>query len=262
MLHRYFPLWLIISGSVSLVLSIPVRAQNVDDDLPPPPPVVARRAVVAERNAPEVSIAGQVLRTKQVDNRVTNEKMLVAQLDLGNDRRAIVDLGPTRIYKQDPIYSGDQIAVFGPEVRLGNAVVVLATEVRVGGETVVVPRTAAAPTAGYVVTEPQIKIYGRVEALRPARLRDSRSEHLIARIVDRNGGVTIVDLGPPAALWQADLRSGEWVTIYGQQMQVNERPVILARELNKAGTPFLIERELAADPAAAGAVVAQAVVAP
>ena len=253
---------LIANGCLAAGLFIRSVQAQYRDDLPPPPPVVAERTVVVDRDPVEVSVAGQVLRTKQVDDRVTNEKVLAAQLELGNGQKQIVDLGPTRIYKNAPIYAGDQIAVFGQQVRLGNANVVLATKVHVGGEAVTVPRFGPAPPAGYVVTELELKIYGRIDAMKPARLRDSRAEHLIARIVDRNGDAVVVDLGPRGALWRADLRSGDWVTIYGQQMQIGDQPVILARELNKAGAPVFIERELIPETPVPAAVVTQRVVAP
>jgi hypothetical protein len=256
-----------LAASLFLLLGATAAPAQYRDDIPPPPPVVAERTVVTERtvvaNQPqEIQLGGEVLRTKQVDDRVNNERVLAALLDVGDGRRQVVELGPVRIYKDTPIYSGDQIAVFGPRVRLGNADVVLASEVHVAGETVVVPRPGPVTAAGYVVTSPEVKIYGRLEALKPARLRDSRSDHVIARVVDRNGGVVVVDLGPQGALWRADLRSGDWITIYGQQMQVGDRSAILAREINKGGIPLLLDRELVADPLAPAAVVTQRVVAP
>jgi hypothetical protein len=231
----------------ALLISTPAWGQNLDD-VPPPPPSSSNRDVSITQNGMDVSIGGQVLRTKQVDDRLTNEKVLVALLDLGDGERRIVDLGPTRIYKDNPIYARDQIAVSGPLVRLGNADVLLATEVHVHGEKVVVPRPAIPVARGYAVTEPELKIYGRIEGIKPARLRDSRTDHLVARVVETSGGAVVVDLGPREALWRADLRTGDWVTIYGQQMQVGDRPVILAREINKGGTPLLIERDLVATP--------------
>src|SRR5882757_2324172 len=64
---------------------------------------VGPAAVVAQAPA-EIALAGQVLRTKQVDIRGTNEKVLVALLDTGDGQRQIVDLGPTFNFKVTPIY--------------------------------------------------------------------------------------------------------------------------------------------------------------
>ena len=242
---------------IAFFISPAVFAQVRGIAVPPPAPVVERTVVVETPR--EAQIAGQVLRTKQVDDRTANEKMLVVELDLGNGERRIADLGPTRIYKNAPIYSGDQIAVYGPEVRLGNANVLLATEVHIAGEKVVVPRNGSVPLAGYVVAGPDLKLSGRIEALRPTRLRDSRVEHWIARVVDRDGAPSVVDLGPQAALWRADLRAGDWITVYGPFMKVGDERVLLAREINKVGVPYVIERQLVSDPAARAAVVAERV---
>jgi hypothetical protein len=233
----------------------------VEDDLPPPPPRVVERTVVVESEV-EASIAGQVLRTKQVDIRGTDTKVLVALLDTGNDRRQIVDLGPTANFRTSPVYTGDQIAVRGHRVMLGNANVLLATEVRVSGDLVTIFREGTSRAAGYFVMEPIVRIDGRIENLKNARLRGSRSDHLVGEIVNRNGGAMIVDFGPPTAIWRADLKAGDWITIQGQQMQVNERPVILASEINKNGAPLRIERELIRDELAPVATVTERVVAP
>jgi hypothetical protein len=230
------------------------------DDLPPPPPRVVERTVV--ENESETSIAGQVLRTKQVDIRGSDAKVLVALLDTGNDRRQIVDLGPPVNFRNSPIYTGDQIAVRGHRVVLGNASVLLATEARVSGDLVVIPREGVARAAGYFVTEPMIRIEGRIDNLKNVRLRGSRAEHLIGELVNRNGGIILVDFGPPAATWQADLKAGDWITIHGQKMQVNDRPVILARELNKTGAPIRIDRELVLDELPPATAVVERVVAP
>lgn len=226
-----------------------LRAQDDATDVPPPPPPAVARASAVEPTR-VLQHSGLVLRTKQVDDLTANEKVLVAQLELGNGEQQIVDLGPTRIYAHAPVRTGEQIVVYGPEVRLGNARVILATEVHVGAEKIVVPRAGAAPRAGYFVSGPDVKLYGRIEALRPARLRDSRVEHWIARIVDQIGNPTIVDMGPKAALWRADLRADDWVTVYGPYMHVGNGRVLLAREINKSGLPYLIQRQLVTEPPA------------
>jgi len=215
---------------------------------------VAPAAVVAAPPS-DVALAGQVLRTKQVDIRGTNEKVLVALVDAGNGQRQIVDLGPTLNYKAVPIYTGDQIAVHGPRVTLGKANVLVATEATVGSNAVAIKRvapaaatttvvTAAAAPSGYVVGEKIFRIDGRIEHLRRARLLGSNVEHVIAEVVTRNARALVVDLGPPASIWKADIKQGEWITIQGQQMDVNNRPVFLALEINKNGVPYLIDRQL------------------
>lgn len=237
----------------------------VREAMPPPAPrVIESPAVVVEEAPQEVALAGQVIRTKQVDVRGSTEKFLVALLDTGDGQRQIVELGPTVSLKLTPIHTGDQIAVRGPKATLGNLNVLLATQVNVGGEIVsikrVVPAAAAvavaAAPAGYPVADKVIKIDGRIEHLRTARLLGTRAEHLIAEVVTRNARAIVVDLGPPSGIWRADVRQGEWITIQGQQMNINNRPVLLALEINKNGTPHLIDRHLIRDePTDNGAVI-------
>jgi len=217
------------------------------------PTTVAPAAVVAAIPG-EIALAGQVIRTKQVDIRGTNDKALVALLDTGDGQRQIVDLGPALNFKAAPLYTGDQIAVRGLRMTLGKANVLVATEATVGSNAVAIKRIAptatttvvAAPAApsGYVVGEKILKLDGRIEHLRRARLLGSNVEHVIAEIVTRNARAIVVDLGPPAATWKADIKQGEWITIQGQEMNINNRPVLLALEINKSGVPYLIDRQL------------------
>jgi len=128
--------------------------------------------------------------------------------------------------------------------------VLVATEARVGGDIVLISRVAPAAAAvavvatGYPLTEQIQKFDARIENLRTVALRGLPEEHTVAETVNRRGEIVIVDLGPPAALWRADLKPQEWIRIEGQQMNVNNRPVILALQINKNGVPYLIDRDL------------------
>src|SRR6478672_2884140 len=99
-------LWANLCGLPADAQTNDVRQAVTPEGQVPVAPVVVAPAAVVERTtvapaavvaAPptEVALAGQVLRTKQVDIRGTNEKALVALLDTGDGRRQIVDLGPT-----------------------------------------------------------------------------------------------------------------------------------------------------------------------
>jgi len=259
-------------AATGLMIILPATAPGqvavVREAVPPSVPrVVETPAAVVEEIPQELALAGQVIRTKQVDVRGSTEKFLVALLDTGDGQRQIVELGPTANFKLTPIHTGDQIAVRGPRAMLGNLNVLLATQVNVSGELVAIKRVApaavavAAVAAGYPVTDKIIKVDGRIEHLRTSRLLGTRMEHLIAEVVTRNARAIVVDLGPPSALWRADIRQGEWITIQGQQMNVNNRPVLLALEINKNGIPHLIDRHLVRDqPTDNGAVIESAAV--
>jgi len=188
-------------------------------DAPASPPPFVERTLECTTLAPpaevELSLAGQIVRAKLVDLRGTTERALVVLLDIGDGQRQIVDLGPVGNFKATPIRTGDQIAVRGPRLTLGQTDVLVATDVHLDSDAVVIKRVTPAAVAavvtpaGYPVTEQIIKLDGRIERLRTARLRGSTAEHMIAEVVNRTGGAVVVDLGPPAALWRADLKAGE-----------------------------------------------------
>lgn len=212
--------------------------------------VASKTEVVTPAAVQEFSLAGQILRTKQVDVRPAGDKMVAVLLDTGDGQRQIVDLGPALNWKNTPLHVGDQIAVRGPIVTLGDTRVLVATEGRVASGVVYIARVAPAATAvevvsapaGYPIAPEVLKFDARIESLKTAALRGLPETHTVAEMLNRRGEVIVVDLGPPAALWRADLKPQEWIQVEGQQMSVNNRPVILAVQINKNGVPFLIDR--------------------
>jgi len=219
-----------------------------------PVAVATRTEVVTPPAAPEYSLAGQILRTKQVDVRPAGEKVIAILLDTGDGQRQVVDLGPAGNWKYTPLHAGDQIAVRGPLITLtlGDTRVLVATEARIAGDVVSITRVAPATTivevaatpAGYPLTPEVQKIDVRIESLKSVALRGLAQEHTLAETLNRRGEIIVVDLGPPAALWRADLKPQDWIRVEGQQMSVNNRPVILALQINKNGVPFLIDRNV------------------
>jgi hypothetical protein len=215
--------------------------------------VVTAPATAAAVKAPpgsEVFVQGVVLRTKQVDLRGTADKNLVAFVDAGNGQRQIVELGLASNFRLTPVVTGEAIAIRGRHVRAGGADVLVASSVGIGGRDILIQRETAPATvaavvrAGYPVTEQVVKIEGRVNRMRTSRLSGSRQEHLVAEIVTRGGQAIVTDLGPPEQIWRADVKQGEWITVRGQEMRVDNRPVLLALEINKNGVPVLVDRHL------------------
>src|SRR5262245_30212272 len=212
--------------------------------------VASKTEVVTPAAVQEFSLAGQILRTKQVDVRPAGDKVVAVLVDTGDGQRQLVDLGPALNWKNTPLHVGDQIAVRGPFVTLGDTRVLIATEGRVAGDMVYIARVAPAaaavevvsPPAGYPITPEVLKFDARIESLKSVALRGVPETHTVAEMLNRRGEVIVVDLGSPAALWRADLKQGEWIRVEGQQMGVNNRPVILALQINKNGVPFLIDR--------------------
>jgi hypothetical protein len=220
--------------------------------------VAAKTDVESSPVVQEFSLAGQILRTKQVDIRPSGEKMVAVLLDTGDGQRQVVDLGPALNWKYTPLHVGDQITVRGPFVRLGDTRVLVATEARFAGGVVNIARVAPTSTAVEVVSAPidypitpeVLKFDARIESLKSVALRSVPETHTLAEMLNRRGELIVIDLGRPAALWRADLKQGEWIRVEGQQMGVNNRPVILALQINKNGVPFLIDRNAVREAAA------------
>lgn len=240
-----------VKSAVPVVVNPAVAAPAVVSRPTVAPVVTAAPAVVpAGTVAGESTVAGQVLRTKQVDLRGSAEKNLVALVDVGGGRQQIVELGLAANFKATPVYSGDAIVAQGLQARLGQLEVLAANRATIGGKEVAIVRETRAPTVavvpklGYPVTEQVVKIDGRVNRLRMAQLAGSQQEHLIAELVTRGGQAIVTDLGPRDQNWRADIKQGEWITIRGQEMKIDNRPAMLALEINKNGVPVLIDRHL------------------
>jgi len=249
------------AASRAVALPAPASAETAAVAVAP-----ATSAAVAAPAGPEIAITGRVLRTKQVDLRGTAEKNLVALVDLGNEQRQIVELGLANNFKLAPVLTGEAIAVRGHQARIGQLDVLVAHSATIGSKGVLIQRDTAPAVlatvarAGYPVTEQVVKIDGRVNRLRTARLSGSPQEHLIAEIVGRGGQAIITDLGPPQQIWRADVKQGEWITVRGQEMRIDNRPVFLALEINKNGVPVLVDRHLIRGEPAAAVVQPAAVV--
>jgi len=207
-------------------------------------------AVVVAPGGSEIAIRGRVLRMKQVDLRGTPDKNLAALIDIGGGQQQVVELGLASNFRLTPVVTGEPIAVRGHQVRAGQLNVLVASAVGIGGKDIMIQRDTAPATvaavapAGYPVTEQVVKIEGRVNRVRTSRLNGSRQEHMVAELVGRGGQAIVTDLGPPEQIWRADVKVGEWITVRGQEMRVDNRPVLLALEINKNGVPVLVDRHI------------------
>src|SRR5262245_64931130 len=78
--------------------------------------VASKTEVVTPAAVQEFSLAGQILRTKQVDVRPAGDKVVAVLVDTGDGQRQVVDLGPALHWKNTPLYVVDPLAVRGPFV--------------------------------------------------------------------------------------------------------------------------------------------------
>jgi len=245
-----------LTGSITVAQELPAL-RGVAPQAPAPsvvpaivPTAVESVAVPVAAPSAEISIGGQIARIKQVEVRPAGDKVIALFVDTGNGQHQIVDVGPALNWRSHTLRVGEQINVRGPVVTLGDARVLLASEVYAGAEIFPITRVAAtaAPVAvaaaGYPVADQMVKVDGRIEALRTVALAGKPGEHLLADIVNRRGEMQVVDLGPPAALWRADLKQNDSIRVEGQQMSINNRPMLLALQINKNGLPYMIDRDV------------------
>jgi hypothetical protein len=199
------------------------------------------------RAAREASIQGQVLRTKLVDVRGTSDKVLVALVKTDEGKQQIVDLGKPKSLRDLSVRSGDEIRAVGTSRRMGQRNVIFARRVTIDGTSANIERqrqraSGKSRLAGYKVAG-KARLSGWIVDTRKARLKNSSAEHLIAQVRSRNGRRVVVDLGPAEKARQLDLQRNDGIGIAGFELQVKERPVILAlRVRSDAGEELNISR--------------------
>ena len=189
----------------------------------------------------EYVLFGRVLRTKQVDLRGGNTKELVALVRIGSGHRYIVDLGETRKLPNVRIHTGDAISVRGPFVKVGKYNVMLARRVGVDGRVANIERRPR--SQGYRLSNHTREISGRIVNTRRVNLHNSDKQHMLARIRDDRGRLHIVDLGPSDRVRSANLQQDDRATIYGRDIMVDGRNLMLAYRIDTGEQSFRVSRD-------------------
>jgi hypothetical protein len=102
-------------------------------------------------------VSGEILRTKRIPVRGTNQQMLAALIETNSGQRLVVDLGPTQqLSNQDiHLHQGDQISARGRFLDIGEHHVLMANRLRINGETVAIQRTRQQPSQRVLQREEQ-----------------------------------------------------------------------------------------------------------
>lgn len=81
-------------------------------------------------------VSGEIIKMKQVDVRGTDTKNTIVMMKTQkNDRRLIVDLGPSQQIKNERIAVGKKLKVEGQIVRLRNQPILVASRATIGNQT-------------------------------------------------------------------------------------------------------------------------------
>lgn len=87
----------------------------------------------------------------------------------------------------------------------------------------------------------EIRLSGTVQDVREFRLAGLPSPHRIARL-ETDQGVAKVDLGPAEALQAMGIEPGDEISVVGHRGMINDRPILMAREVAKGDQSTAIER--------------------
>ena len=87
------------------------------------------------------------------------------------------------------------------------------------------------------------QISGEIERIKKVDLRGARQEHLAAVLTTERGRRIIADLGPSKDLRDLELRSGDWITVRGPVVRVNDRRVLFAQQIQADGQTIRIKRQ-------------------
>ena len=196
-------------------------------------------------------LSGRILRTKQVEARGDDRKVLVALVEGRDGRRQIVDFGFTKQLNLN-LRSGDGVGVVGKLTRTGDYSVLRATKVRTQDDTVTIRRTSGeraqrgnlqslAPgrsgnmrSSGYQMSQESRRVQGTIAGRRKVQLRNSDQQNQIVRVRGSQGDYHVVDLGPVERL-DASLREGQRITVVGRTANLERGAVLLASRFSVGG---------------------------
>lgn len=196
-------------------------------------------------------ISGRIIRTKQVEARGDDRKVLVALVEGRDGRRQIVDFGFTKQLNLN-LRSGDGVGVVGKLTRTGDYSVLRATKVRTHDDTVTIRRTSGERaqrgnlqslardlsgdmrSRGYQVSQDSRRVQGTVAGRRTVQLRNSDQRNQIVRVRGSQGDYHVVDLGPIERL-DANLREGQRITVVGRTANLERGAVLLASRFSVGG---------------------------
>lgn len=192
------------------------------------------------------NVRGDIERIKRVALRGGPEgDHLVALVNDRMGHRMIVDLGPAKQYREAPLFTGDQIAVRGPIAWISDRKVLLAQRASIDGRMVNISRdrTVDARQLDRSASGQQSAVTGRIERAKELRLRGVDRQHVVVRLKTDEGRVMLADLGTPQDLSRVSLDEGCAISVEGPIIQVNGKPLILAKHLTADGKTVQIDRD-------------------
>jgi hypothetical protein len=189
-------------------------------------------ATVTTFNPPEmagtVEVSGEVTAVKSAKVRGAEHMLLDVQATGEQAGDVFVDAGPVSEISAR-ISIGDTIQATGRNVDMGEKTLFVASSLVVNGETVNVSRRGE-PITGTIVETDVVEIHGVPHTMAVVMAGD---EH------------RLVDLGPEAEL-KVEFQPQSEIRIYGVPVQMRDRPVYMAHEIEYDGRELTIMRSTTA----------------
>lgn len=168
-------------------------------------------------------MSGKVASTKTVQ--VRDRKHLLASVVVSNGQSMPIDLGPANSVS---VSEGDQLTAKGHTVQVGDKPLFVATEASVGDGSLKIDRNGK-------------QFQGKVEKTKTVNVRGQ--QHQFAKINTIKGKTMMVDLGP-ATTFDRSLDEGAEIAIQGVPVKVNDRIILMARQVMHNGNKVEIDRQV------------------
>ncbi|KAA1261094.1 hypothetical protein LF1_36380 [Rubripirellula obstinata] len=171
-----------------------------------------------------MQLSGEVVDTKTVN--VRDRKHLLASVQVPSGQSMPIDLGPAESVS---VSEGDQLTANGHAVKVGDKPLFVATEASLKDGTITIDRNGK-------------KFQGTVEKTKTVKVRGQ--QHQLAKVNTKNGKTMMVDLGPKTT-FDRSLEEGSQITVQGVPVKVNDRVILMARQIMHDGDKMEVDRQVA-----------------
>ena len=180
------------------------------------------------------------------DHKGVKQNHSFVKVKLENGKSRVISLGERVDTADLSLKKGDKITASGKVVKVDGKKILLADTIRTGGETFRISddRQPQLRRSGDKSMRGDKSKHDKSMVTRSGTLEDServkldsnkRSDHLIVRIEMKDGRECVADFGPKARLSDLGLDEGDTVRIKGCTTKVNDKKLIVAREVRVDG---------------------------
>jgi hypothetical protein len=182
-----------------------------------------------------LELRGEIVHTNRVEIPGMHEPLVLAQLRT-QQGPAIVSFGAEEDVEHVNLQPGEQVAVWGPALRVNGAMVVFAHDAVIRGQRTEVDQILREEHSGA-----RQSFRGDVVAVRQVRLPGVDDSLVFALIRNDNGHERIINLGPQQELQGMQVRPGEHLQVRGVAFRFQGHRVILASQVQANGRTVRIQ---------------------